>query len=283
MKPASPALIVRAVILTALLLPAMTSFCQQKIAGCEDIHYGLFYCYPKNSSDQYAERMDGELVHETDLRTGDTILSRIKWGKDCSFSEKYMKGNVRMPMQVKQFLQNNTIVCKITDIRKDYYTFTLYMKAVPFGLPISDDTMWFSSREHPTNKLLFVSVPNNSVLRKDHFRDTSHYAVIYLYRPGNFFASAVSYPLYMDDIETCLVANNSGYIFKVMEEGPLKIRGALFGNTISLTLPVSFGHVYYVDARVHWGATRAATRPVMQTVDEKTGKVGFEEVKFRPF
>jgi hypothetical protein len=282
MKHRLPVMTRRAVVSGFLSLIPMTAFCQNKTVTCGNIQQGLFYYYPKNSSDQYTERMDGQFEHETNIRSGDTTLSRIKWDKNCSFSEKYITGNTKMTFQQRQALQKHVFVYKIMDIGKDYYTFTLYMDKMT-DLPLADDTMWFNAQAHPNNRLLFMNIPNSSVLRREHFKDTSRYAVVYLYRPGKFTNSLNLYPIYLDNVEMCIAENNSGYIFKVMKEGPLKITGTLFNHPSYTILPVQFGHTYYVKTKVHWGPTKNLSHVEMEVVDEKAGETGFAGVKLRSF
>ncbi|TAM99518.1 MAG: hypothetical protein EPN39_06430 [Chitinophagaceae bacterium] len=265
-------------LLYALFLLPEISFSQDKPVTCQDIHHGIFYSYPKNTSDEYAEKIEGQNESDKNLKSGDTVQFRIKWGRDCSFSEKYVAGNTKMSLQTRALLEENTFVEKITNITNDYFTFTTYINKMP-DIPIGDDTIWFHPQLHPTNSPLFTTIANSALLRQKHFSDTSRYAVLYLYRPGKLSNFLNLYPVYMDNIEMGIAENNSGYIFKILKEGSFEIKGTLFNQSASIMLPVSFGHIYYVKTRVHWGATERATHVEMMVADPKKGAAEFDKVK----
>lgn len=260
-----------------LLIP-MISYCQDKPLTCKDIHEGLFYYYPKNSSDQYSERFEDKFEYETNLKSHDSALYHISWGKDCTFSEKYVRSNIKMTLQQLSLVKEHTFIYRVTGITNTYFTFSTYMDKMP-DLPIGDDTMWFHPQAHPDNQVLFTSIANSAVLRQKSFNDTSRYAVLYLYRPGKLTNFLNIYPIYLDGIEMGIEENNSGYIYKVLKEGPLEVRGTLFNHSADVSLPVQFGHIYYVKTWVHFGAGRNKTLVEMQVVDSKTGRAEFEKVK----
>jgi hypothetical protein len=268
------------IILAGFLLLATGSFCQAQPLNCKGIRQGTFYYYPKNTSEQYSVRMDGSFEYQTDLRSGDSTICRIKWLKDCTYSEDYVGGNTKIPPQILKILKKRTFYYQVTGITKGYFTFLCYLYK-SLQLPLRRDTFWFSPRAHPGNRPLFKVVPAISQLKRRHFTDTSRYAIVYFYRPGKATNFLNFYPLFLDNVEMAIIQNNSAYIFKILHEGPLKITGTLFGHSTYLTLPVQFGHSYYVKSKVHFGGTRYSTHAEMEVVDEKTGRNGFSHVRVR--
>jgi hypothetical protein len=267
-----------AVISSLLSLLTIVAFGQDPNTACPDMHQGVFYYYPKNTSDQSRLTLDSKYEHQTDLKSGDTALYHIRW-KGCSFSEKYIASNINFTREQLRTLRHNTFDYKITGTTKDYATFTVYMDGSR-SLLLTEDTLWFGPRRSPSNSRLFT-VLNNSLLGKLHLGDTSKYAILYLYRPESITRLLNLYPVAIDNIVMCIAQNNSGYIFKILKEGRFVIKAGLFDNPYYLTLPIRFGQSYYLRTQVHPGGTKDTTRAVLAVVDPKTGGQEFEKVKVR--
>jgi hypothetical protein len=267
-----------AIISSFLSLLTIASFGQDQSTPCLGMHQGIFYYYPKNTSDQYSLRLDASYEHQTDLTSGDTALYHIKW-QGCSFSEKYVASNITLTREQLKVLRHNTFVYKITGTTNDYAMFTVYMDGSR-ALLLTEDTLWDHPRSHPTNSKLFTPL-NKSLLRQTHFKDTSGYAILYLYRPEKVTHLLNVYPVAINNIVMCIAQNNSGYIFKILKEGRFVIKAGLFNDPYYMTLSIRFGHSYYLKTQVHPGGTKDTTRAILAVVDPKMGREEFEKVKVR--
>jgi hypothetical protein len=183
--------------------------------------------------------------------TGDTALWEIKWQPDCSYSLKYISGNAKISGETRDFLEKHTMIYKIFSITDSCYTFKGYADKTS-NLPLQEDTMWMNVKSNVASKELFKKMPNASFLRKERFRDTSKYAVLYFYRPGKLSNSLANYLIYFDNNVMCVAKNNTGYIFKILKEGEFEIKSKLLKDESAVKLNVEFGHTYYVKSMIHW-------------------------------
>jgi hypothetical protein len=255
---------------------------QDKSLTCSDLKNGIFHFYPKNSMESYLDVRDGNILRESVVSTGDTTLWEIKWLNDCTYSLKYLSGNYKMNEDALSFLKKHRLVYEIATITNDYYLFKGYVDK-PSDIPIQTDTMWLAEKIVTGSNELFKPVANSAVLKKNHFSDSSGYAVLYLYRPGKLTNSLGNYIVYFDNNLLCVARNKSGYIFKILKEGKFKAESRLYKDKSSVDLDVKFGHVYYIKSMIHWGIySRLYNFKLdMAIVDTATGKAEFEDVNLQ--
>jgi hypothetical protein len=241
-----------AIILLSLgIIAPRQAGCQTKAITCADIKTGVFYFYPKNSTDRFVSTRDDKQVIEKNTVKGDSTIWEITWNSDCEYSLKYLSGNAKMPDDTKAFFQKHKLVYQISNVTPEYYTFTGYVDKIKNN-PIQADTIWLNERVNIPDNRLFKNIPNPAVLRKERFSDTSKYAVLYVYRPGKLTNSLGSYLIYFDDNIMCVAKNRSGYIFKIFKEGQFTIKSRLYKDESSTMLDVKFGKTYYVKSMIHW-------------------------------
>jgi hypothetical protein len=264
---------------SVLLLFPLVAFSQNKALACAEIKTGVFYNYPKNTSDQYVDKRDDHMVYETNLVTGDTSVWQINWLSDCVYALKFVSGNVKLDTKTLSLLQKHLLVFEITSTGTDYYVYKSYLDKTS-NLSFQQDTMWLSPKLVLGNSQIYKWISNENVLRKDHFADTSKYAVVYLYRPGKLTNSLGNYPVYLEDDMICIAKNNSGYIFKVFKEGPAVFKSRLFKDVSVLQIDIKFGQRYYVKSMIHWTISSRLYnfKLEMATMDAATGAKEFEAV-----
>jgi len=270
---------------TILMLMAGLSFsvqAQNKTITCADLKTGLFHSYPKNSSDHYISNREGDSQNEVNVKTGDSILWKINWIDDCRYTLKFVSGNVKMNEDVSSFLKKHKMAYEISKVTINYYVFKTYIDKTS-GLPIETDTMWITEKTNITSNELIKPVPNPAFLKKEHFSDTSKYAVVYIYRPGKFTNSLSNYLVYCNDNILWVARNKSGYIFKILKEGKIKFSSRLNKDESSIALDVKFGNTYYVKSMVHWGMYKGLSnyKLEMAEAEPKDGKIEFEEVEIQ--
>ena len=257
------------------------AFSQNTSFTCKDLKNGIFHSYPKNSSQHYISTRDDEFQYETNINTGDTTLWQIKWQNDCSYTLKYISGSGTDEATIK-FLKKHKLTYEIINITTEYYVFKGYVDKTS-NLPIQVDTMWLTEKTNPANNEIYRQVANNQALKKAHFSDTSSYAVLYVYRPGNLKHSLSNYLVYFDDNILCVAKNNSGYIFKIMKEGQFNLKSKLNKDESSVKLNVKFGKTYYIKSMVHWGMFKGLKNYKLEiaVVNPAEGKIEFGEVNLQ--
>ncbi len=227
---------------------------QGKLPSCSDLKNGVFHFYPKNSSDHDVNIREGDLLRETNSKTGDTILWQVKWPDDCTYTLKYISGNLPMPDENLKFLKKHTLLYEIGKITNDYYLFKGYVDKTS-NIPIQVDTMWLNEKFNRVSNELFKSVANTAILRRAKFSDTSKYAVLYVYRPKKIAISLTNYAVYFDNTLMCVAQNNSGFIFKILKEGEFEVKSKLFKDEAAVKVNIKFGKTYYVKSIIKWGIT----------------------------
>jgi hypothetical protein len=269
-------------LLTALAVIAvipLRTFCQTKNIACADIKTGIFYYYPKNSTDSYIETRDDDYLYEKNIVKGDSSVWKIEWKSDCEYWLKYVSGNTKMTDEVVKLLEKHKLVYQVNKVTNDYYTFTGYIDKTS-NQPIQTDTIWYTQKVNVPNNKLLARVTNPATLKWQHFSDTSKYAVLYVYRPGKFSNSRGDYLVYFDENIMCIAKNNSGYIFKVLKEGTFEIKSRLFKDESSVKLEVKFGNTYYVKSMIHWTISKRLYnfKLDMQVMTPQDGQTEFANV-----
>lgn len=237
--------------ITVFFLLSNASLAQQKLT-CNDIHDGVFYNYPKNSSDKYIDIREGEFVHENNLVNGDTSLWKIKWNNDCTYTLSLVDMNGKLEQQARELMKKHKLVFSINNVTNDYYVFTGYLDKTT-NPPIINDTMWMHEKVNIPNNELFKQVPVNVALKKNAISDTSKYALLYVYRPGKIKLSLANYLIYFDNNLMCVAQNSSGYVFKILKEGKFELKSRLNKDESSLPLDIHFGKSDFVKTEIQWG------------------------------
>jgi hypothetical protein len=250
MPKISPIPFARHIIFALSLIPLAVESQDNPIA-CRDLRSGIFHCYPKNSNVHYLYNIDGTYQHETNLNTGDTSLWLVKWIGDCSYTLKYISGNNKMNEQTAELLKRHKLAFEVEQVTPDYYIYKAFIDKTS-NLPVNSDTMWMHEKVNFTDNLFIQHIPEN-YLRKNHFSDTSRYAVLYVYRPGKFTNSLADYPVYLNENVLCIAKNKSGYVFKISKEGLYNIKSRLYKDESAVNIEVKFGNIYYLKSMIHWG------------------------------
>lgn len=250
--------------------------------ACKELTNGIFYLYAKNSDDRYISIREGEWVHENNLVSGDTSLWKLKWLTECRYSLQLAATNMKFDEKTLDFFKKHKLLFEINSITDDYYTVTSYLDNIDTQ-PLSSDTLWFQEKKDFTPSKLFTRISNLASLRKDHFSDTSSYAVVYLYRPKKITHSLDNYYVYFNTDVCWAARNNSGIAFKVFKEGPVVFKSRLFKDEASVTIDIQFGKSYYIQSTTHWGIYKGGNnfKLEMTSIPAAEGKPAFDEVKYR--
>lgn len=251
-------------------------FGQSKKVTCADIKTGAFHLYPKNSADHFIDVREGEYVRETKMNTGDTSLYKINWLSDCTYSLQYISGSEKMPDETAKFFKKHKLVYEMFAVTNNYYVYKGYIDKVS-NLPISTDTVWFKEKATVVNNTTYIQV----TLAEAKIKDTSKYALLYIYRPGKITNSLADFFIYFNDNLMCVASNNSGYIFKLFKEGKYQVKSRLLKDESTIDIDVKNGQTYYIKSMIHWGFKSRGYnfKLEMAAVPKDVGRSAFLDVK----
>ena len=253
------------------------SLAQSKI-DCENLKSGVYFEYPKNTNDKYIYYRDNNIQQEINITTGDTAVWKIKWNNDCSYSLSFLESNAELYKKIKKRLKKHTLLYKIAATTEDYYIYSGYLNNSN-GTFVGADTIWLKEKINPVLTSLFEQVSENATINTG--KDSSKFALLYIYRPGKFTNFLANYPIYFNAVPMCIAKNNSGFVFKIFKEGTFEIKSQLFKDRSAIDLRVKFGNIYYVKSMIHWGIYRMLYnfKLEMKEVPVDEGKVDFEQLK----
>jgi hypothetical protein len=267
-----------AVFLSAILFLPVLVHCQDKSPDCRQLHDGIYYYYPINSTNRYVCYRQGNLQREIDLTTGDSAIWQVSWEGFCAYSLKYISGNKKMPPETLKFLKKHTQVFRIEAVTEDYYVYTSFIDEIS-SMSVKKDTLWLHEKATLVNNAFFSYYPDETALQREHFSDTSRYAVLYLYRPGKFTNSLVNSLVYCNDNIMWVSRNNSGCLVKILKEGEIELKSKRYEDESAIKLNIQFGKKYYVKSLDHWNLSGG--RLEMVAVDAAEGLPAFQQVKIR--
>lgn len=275
--------VVKRFFINAYLLSLCTvlSSAAQSQENCSSLRAGLFYSYPKNSSETYVTQREGNMQKEVNLTQNDSTMWEVNWKDDCVYTLKYVSGG-KYTQEVLKVLDKHKLYVIIEDSKPDYYVYACYLDSKSGNL-LSKDTMWLQEKTKIPTTTLFTPVADLNVQQQITFSDTSKYALLYVYRPNKTLISLSNYFVYFDDIPMWVAQNNSGYLFKILKEGHHSISSRMLKASSNCELDVRFGKVYYVKAAVIWGVHKHLYNFKLETTQMTTaeGKLEFTDLKYR--
>lgn len=143
------------------------------------------------------------------------------------------------------------------------------------NINIVKDTFWLHPLVNRTNKPLFTQIANEGVLKKQRFRDTSAYAVLYVYRSKKINQMLIDYPVYIDDNLMFVAQNNSSGVYKILKEGTASFFARFEKNKSNTAIDFKFGKKYFLKCDIHLGFY---AKPDLRVVDEEKGREEFDKV-----
>ncbi|MGI8635130.1 MAG: hypothetical protein ACR2KZ_06970 [Segetibacter sp.] len=123
------------------------------------------------------------------------------------------------------------------------------------------------------NKPLFTQLPNEAILKRQRFSDTSKFAVLYVYRSKKINQMLIDYPVYFNDNLLFIAHNYSSAIFKILQEGPASFFGKFGNNTTNSAINFKFGKKNFLKCDIHIGYS---AKPDLKPIDEKKGREEFD-------
>lgn len=229
-------------------------FAQSTINNCSNLKSGVFHFYPKNTNEHIIIYIEGDKQIEINPRTNDTTFSEVVWSNNCSFTQKFISSTSEIDKKTTKFLKKHILAYKVEEHTDEYYTVKGYIDKLS-GTLIQSDTIWLVEKiREPV--LPFIEQITTTEEQRLHIKDTSSYALLYIYRPGKLTNSLSNYPVYINDNPICVMKNKSGFIFKIYREGEYVFTSSLLNNKSAVTLNIEFGKKYYLKSMIHWGMYR---------------------------
>ena len=219
---------------------------QKKSPNCDRIKSGTLYIYPQNSSEYYEWRREGDKQFEKNLVTGDSAVYSVQWTNDCDYVLKMTKTSEQLKPEQKTYYAQHSYYHEVVSVTDDYYV-AKGREDKRSGRMLREDTMWFKPKATFVSNKLFEYIKDPRSLKKEHFSDTSKYAVLYVYRTPKTWAFLANVNVYLNDMPLCIVSNNSAGAFKIFQEGPMKITSNVeTGKKAEQDLQIEFGKKYYL-------------------------------------
>lgn len=201
---------------------------------------------------------------------------KISWEKDCSYTLRYESGGKKLKRQELEILKQYPFVFMVSSINAEYYAATGYLQSAK-NYPITFDTLWRQPHSVSNNRVLFAEL-SPAEQRKAKLKDTSQFALLYVYRPAKFVCSAVGFPLYANDILMAGFPPQGGaYVFKMRKQGTLRLQGQHNQNKDYVDLDIRFGQKYFVRVDTKWSMARCI--PFLTEKPADKGEMEFIEAQ----
>ena len=262
-----------------ILLLLNTPYAQSQTSpdACPGIQTGVFYSYPLNTADRWKSERTGDIQQEINLETGDTLLFKVSWGRNCTYTLKYMSGGKKISKEELALLKQYSLVHTVSESTPGYYIATTYLNE-PNDYPISVDTMWNKEKTLIHDRVVFTNL-SPADMRKTKLKDTSKFALLYVYRPSRFVCGGIGFPMYANNMLMCgFPAKGGAFVFKIVKQGPMRLQGQHKQKKDYLDLDISFGQKYYVRVDTKWSMARCI--PYLTEKDKLKGQEEFLEAQY---
>jgi len=254
------------------------AFAQKKSFDCSVLKNGTYYMYPTNSTEQYKLVRNGDIQVEYNLAKNDSTVFKIKWNRDCSYSLDYLSSGSKMNPGELEILKNRKLVQEILDITPDYYIVSTYLDKIVNTSSeyrqLVTDTVWNKNQPGVRNSELFKAMTEKEIRANKRLKDTSGYAILYLYRPGRFMAAGNEYYVHCNKRLIFWAQNTAKVACKILKEGPLTLYAKTGGVESAVTLDIKFGKKYYVQCIIHHKVYYVT--PELKIMENERGELDFE-------
>jgi hypothetical protein len=267
-------------VLSLLLISPLLIFSQQNNSDCGNLKDITFYAYPRNSTDRFkiVRRRNKQL--EYNLKTGDSTEYAIQWDKDCQYTLTYVTSSEKKSAAQLEMLTKSKLAYEILSVSGTCYVYNIYIDKInPDKIEnrqMSTDTAWLKPITQPQNQQLFEVLTEKPADLKRNFKDTSQYAIVYMYRPYRLVVSENEYYVYFGEDFMFWATNKAKRAFKILKEGPVKIHAKSGEVESSVIVDIKFGKKYYIECRIDNKIPYAA--PDIRLEEQVDGQIGFDSL-----
>src|SRR5690606_25791786 len=138
------------------------------------------------------------------------------------------------------------------------------------------DTIWFAPQPGKMVSVNFEVLTEKPAYLRKHFKDTSSYAIVYLYRLPKVMAMMNEYYVYCNDDFIYWARNKTSGAFKIYLNGTTKFHAKSGNQESSVTVDLKPGKRYYVQCIIHHKLSKAT--PELRLVAEGVGKEDYERI-----
>jgi hypothetical protein len=253
-----------------LLSPAQT-------LSCSDLKNGVFVFFSGADGSSRTYTRNGEMQKEFNPVTRETTTWDVEWVSDCIYSLKYSSGMEDKPKETQELLKKHKFLFQILSVTDDYYIFQSSLDKATNPV-ILTDTLWIKQRSNAKRKVTVnPRIDSLLALRKAAFDSiVSKSAFLYVFRPGKFAESLVSYTLNLNDVPICEMANKASYIIRLSKEGQTTFVAKVRKQETSITLDIKSGKKYFLRCELPWSL---APKPKLTEVSREEAQPYFDNIK----
>jgi hypothetical protein len=196
---------------------------------------------------------------------------------------QYLSGGNKLPAKILDFNKQHIFFNKIDKVTDEYFVSRMFQDK-PKGRMLKRDTAWFSPKVIVATSSSFEKISGPLFDVKNSRLDSADYALVYVYRPKKFWLLLSSYPLYFDDEVMCMMENNSGYVFKIKNEGVHRFTTQIFKDSDNVSVDIRFGQKYFIKPWIEWGLKKHGYNfklHVEHISDPTKGATEFADVKMK--
>ena len=147
------------------------------------------------------------------------------------------------------------------------------------------DTFWINPKIPDITQKgnVFKIFDNRNEPEIDLIKDTSKYALLYIYRSKKLTNALANYIVEINRIPALIMQNNSGFIVKIVKQGKLTINSRLGEDNSLAELNIEFGKKYFVKSIIHWTISKRWYNFELETknVTSTMGEAEFELTKYK--
>jgi hypothetical protein len=206
--------------------------------------------YPRNSGSAYEVHFNENQIFQKNMKSADSAVWRLSWASDCEYEARLLKTNQKMTAEEKDYFLNHSFFYEVITVNDDYFLFKVHQEKKN-GTVLAIDTMWFKPKTNFVSNKIVEFLKQPGIINKEHFSDTSKYAVLYVYRVKKLVGYGVTCDLWLNDVPLCTLSSNNGFAFKVFKEGEITVVGRYKTGPIrEQKINIEFGKKYYL--KIHF-------------------------------
>jgi hypothetical protein len=261
--------------LFSLLFAPMLSSTQTAI--CSDLKNGVFISFSGADGSLTTYTRNGETQKEITPVTHETVIWDVEWVSDCAYYLKYNSGLEDKPKQTQELLKKHKYLCQILNITDDYYIFKSTLDKVSNPV-LLQDTLWIKQRSDAKRKAITnPRIDSLLALRKTAFDlVVSKSTFLYVFRPGKFAESKMSYTLVLNDVPICEMTNKASYVVRLLKEGKTTFVAKVGKQETSITLDIKSGNKYFLRCELPWSL---APKPRLTEVSKEEAQPYLDDIK----
>lgn len=261
-------------LLTLLSIPLLSP---AQALTCGDLKNGIFIFFSPTDGSHHTYTRNGEMQKEFNPTTHETVLWDLEWVSDCAYLLTYNSGMEDRPKQTQELLKKHKFFCQISSISDDYYIVQVGLDKASNPV-VEKDTLWIKQRSDAKRKVTTnPRIDSLLAIRKAAFDSVlAKSAYLYVFRPGKFVESLVSYTLNLNDQPICEMANKAAYIVRLTKEGPMTFVAKCGKQETPITFDIKPGDKYYLRCELPWGIN---PKPKLTEVKKEEAESYFDHVK----